>query len=120
MPAGRTDRREHMVSLLESVGFQRPKFPDVHVNVNVEDLVNSGRVSPAAIEAIVDRKDKGVFAVGAYIAHALSILDTLRAAVDAELDWFMLAEDDLMPATSLEEVTIVVRRHLRVFSIHTR
>ena len=35
------------------------------------------------------------------------MLDTLRAAVDAELEWFLIAEDDLMPASSLEEVRLL-------------
>jgi hypothetical protein len=103
---GRTDRRRHMEALFPALGFRSPVFPRViaAADVDVEALVRAGRVSPAGVDAITARRDKGAAAVPAYIAHALSVLDVLRDAVAAGLDWFLVAEDDLMPAASPEEV----------------
>ena len=107
--ASRADRRAHMEALIPAVGFLPPIFPDVRAaaDIDIEALVAQGRLSREAVLKITTRPDKGPHAVRAYVAHALSVLDTLRAAVDAELEWFLIAEDDLMPASSLEEVRIL-------------
>jgi hypothetical protein len=102
----RVDRRRHMEALLPALGFRPPVFPRVitAADIDIEGLIRAGRVSRAAVDAVTARRDKGAAAIAAYVAHALSVLDVLRDAVAAGLDWFLVAEDDLMPAASLEEV----------------
>jgi hypothetical protein len=103
---GRTDRRRHMEALLPALGFRSPVFPRViaAADIDIEALVRAGRVSPGAVSNIAACRDKGPSTVPAYIAHALSVLDVLRDAVAAGLDWFLVAEDDLMPAAGPDEV----------------
>jgi hypothetical protein len=102
----RVDRRRHMEALLPALGFRPPVFPRMiaAADIDIEGLIRAGRVSRAAVDAVTARRDKGAAAIAAYVAHALSVLDVLRDAVAAGLDWFLVAEDDLMPAASLEEV----------------
>ena len=99
-------RRAHITTLLPAVGFGRLIFPEVRAaaDIDIEALVSQGRLSREAVRKISERPDKGARAVRAYAAHALTVLETLRAAVDAGLEWFMIAEDDLMLADGLKEV----------------
>jgi hypothetical protein len=51
----RPDRRDHMDSLLSSIGFERPIFAeaiDFETNVDIEALVRTGRITPAAVARI--------------------------------------------------------------------
>lgn len=102
----RTDRRTHMEALLPALGLRSPVFPAAAAaaDTDVAALIRAGRVAPAAVDAVTARRDKGAAAVPAYVAHALAVLDALRGAVDAGLEWFLVAEDDLMPAGTVQEV----------------
>ena len=99
-------RRAHMAALLPAVGFRRPIFPEVRAaaDIDIEALIAQGRLSREAVRQISERPDKGARAVRPYVAHALTVLETMRGAIDAGLEWFMIAEDDLMLADGLKEV----------------
>ena len=102
----RKDRRTHMEALLPALGLRSPAFPAAAAaaDTDVAALIREGRVDPTAPHAIAVKQGLGAAAVPAYVAHALAVLDVLQRAVDAGLEWFLVAEDDLMPAGTIEEV----------------
>jgi hypothetical protein len=93
----RNDRRRSTEGLLHTLGFTHVIFPNVTLasDIDPDALVENQFMKPEAIDAILDRKDKGPGALRAYLANALDqVSETAPASLAHVLQltlWGMFA-----------------------------
>lgn len=122
----RTDRKEHMISLLDGIGFKNYNFPHLLLakDVNIEDMLRKNRITKEVHDKVKEFEKSGNKSLGdankllnkPYVANAYDHTKNIKKIAKSKFDYGMIMEDDLMTGMDKKDIIPHISKQIEILN----